>query len=183
MHPTLNFLLTIAVASSIISSSGCKQAGPGPEAASAGPRVENAALGLAIAELPAGFELDTNDGTSLILTAPGPGDPGVLSFEVGPEEQGSVNIVETAERTKATFESRPQGQFFGNQELMTPIGSFFTARGAHEQADVRIEELLAFTLHPNSNRLIRISFLYPAGEAAERGPQFAALLGEIEGYE
>jgi hypothetical protein len=98
-------------------------------------------------------------------------------------EQGSVNIVEAAERTKATFESLPQGQFFGNQELMTPMGSFYTARGSYEQADARIEELLAFALHPNSNRLIRISFLYPAGEAAERGPQFAALLGEIEGYD
>ena len=59
-------------------------------------------------------------------------------------------------------------------EVMFRLACFF---------DARIEELVAFALHPNSNRLIRISFLYPAGEAAERGPQFAALLGEIEGYD
>lgn len=175
--------MTLSVASLIILLASCKQSGTESESTSAGKRVENATLGLAIAELPADFVVETNDSNGLFLTARGPGDPGVVSLEVGPVEKGSINIVEAAKHTEATFESSPQGEFFGNQELMTPIGSFFTARGAYDQADARTEELLAFALHPNSNRLIRISFRYPAGEAAERAPQLAGLLGEIEGYE
>ena len=162
---------------------GCARSNTGTEIVESRSGVENTALGLAIAELPDGFEVDKNDETGLVLIASGDGDPGVVEIDVGPLEQGSVNIVEAATATKAVYESLPGGQFFGNQELLTPIGSFFTARGAFDEGDRRIEELLAFTLHPNANRLVRISFRYPAGEAGARAPQFAALLGEVAGYE
>lgn len=162
---------------------GCNPSSNESATGAAGARVESATLGLAIAELPADFEVETNDATGLVLAGSPSGDPGRINFELGPEEQGSVNIVDAAQRTKAVFESMPNGEFFGNQELITPIGSFFTSRGAYDLEDRRIEELLAFGLHPNSNRLVRISFQYPVGEAATRAPQFAVLLGEIEGYE
>ncbi len=173
----------MSMASLLLFVLGCKQSGSAVEPTPPGARVENATLGLAIAELPSDFEVDTNNDGDLILTAEGATGPGVVRFEIGPEEQGSVNIVAASSQTKAVFESRQAGEFFGNQELMTPIGSFFTARGAYQEGQGRIEELLAFTLHPNSNRLVRVSFRYPAGEAAERAPQFALLLGELEGYD
>ena len=161
----------------------CNQTSTETATKAAGARVESANLGLAIAELPADFNVETNDATGLVLVGSPTDDPGRIKFELGREEQGSVNIVDAAQRSKAVFESMPNGEFFGNQELITPIGSFFTARGAYDLEDRRIEELLAFGLHPNSNRLVRISFQYPVGEAAGRAPQFAVLLGEIEGYE
>ena len=162
---------------------GCGGSNTGTDIVASGSRVENAELGLAIAELPEGFEVDKNDETGLVLITSGSGDPGVVEIDLGPVEEGSVNIVEAATATKAVFESLPGGEFFGNQELLTPIGSFFTARGAFDEDPRRVEQLLAFTLHPNSNRLVRISFRYAAGEAGDRAPQFAALLGEIAGYE
>lgn len=149
---------------------------------SASTRLENAALGLAVAELPSEFTVSQNDATGLALAAAGDGEA-VVRFDVGPIEQGSVNIVEAAKQMQAVFESRPNGEFFGNQELIAPIGSFFTARGAYEQEGRSFGELQAFTLHPLANRLLRVSFRYPADEAQQRAPQFAALLGEIEGYE
>jgi len=162
---------------------GCGGSNTETEIVASGSRVQNAELGLAIAELPEEFEVDKNDETGLILIASGNGNPGLIEIDLGPVEEGSVNIVEAATATKAVFESLPGGQFFGNQELLTPIGSFFTARGAFDEDSGRVEQLLAFTLHPNSNRLVRISYRYPAGEAGDRAPQFAALLGEITGYE
>ncbi len=183
MNTTLGRTCALSMASLLLFVCGCRQTGPAAEPTPAGARVENATLGLAIAELPSVFEVETNNDGELILTAEGATEPGVVRFEVGPEEQGSVNIVEAASGTKAIFESREEGEFFGNQELMTPIGSFFTARGGYREGEGRIEELLAFTLHPSSNRLVRLSFRYPAGEAAERAPQFALLLGELEGYD
>lgn len=143
-------------------------------------RVASPELGIALASLPAPFELVTNQGGSLELRAPGPNGAGTAWFEVGPTEVGGVNLVAQAKGSRAWFETQPAGQYFGNLELVTPIGSAFTARGSYELDATTVEELHVFALHPTANRLLRVTYRYPPGEGQERMQQLAELLGEIE---
>ena len=156
----------------------CSKSEPSPEPALH--RVENVPLGIAIAALPASFSVTTNRDEQLELEAPGENGSGHASFHLAPEADTGVNIVAAAEESKGWFEAQPDGQYFGNLELMTPIGSAYTARGSYTSTNGPIEELKVFALHPSANRLLEIRYLYPAGEGKERMQQIAELLGEIE---
>lgn len=165
-------LLTAALA--------CRSSEPPPPTVQ---RVENRDLELAIADLPAPFEVEINSGPDLRLTAPGEGGEGVLTFQVGPESRVGINLLEEAERQKERFEALQDGQFFGNLELVTPIGSAYTARGAHRSDQGMVEEIRVIALHPTAYRRLSLSYVYPPGEGNERMQHVAALLGELEGLE
>ena len=145
------------------------------------PRVENQELGIAIAALPEAFEVDLNRGSDLRLTAPGPSGDGILELRVGPTEAAAINLPGEAKAAQQYFESLENGQYFGNLELVAPIGSAFTSRGAYDRDDGRVGEIRVFALHPTQSRLLTLSFVYPEGEGKERMEQLAVLLGEIEG--
>ena len=146
-------------------------------------RVENADLGIAIAALPEAFEVEINQGSDLRLTAPGPNGAGRVEVRVGPTGAAALNLPAEAKATQQYFESLTNGEFFGNLELVAPIGSAFTARGAYDRDDGRVGEIRVFALHPIQSRLLTLSFVYPEGEGKERMQQLAILLGEIEGLE
>ena len=155
-----------------------------PEPTPAGPeRVENPDLGIAIAALPEPFEVAANQGAELRLTAPGANGAGSLEIRVAPEESAAINLPAEAKATQQLFESMPNGEYFGNLEMVAPIGSAFTARGAYDRDMGRVGEIRVFALHPTQSRLLTLSFVYPEGEGKERMQQLAALLGEIEGLE
>jgi hypothetical protein len=155
-----------------------------PESAQTGPqRVENSDLGIAIAALPAAFEVVVNQGSDLRLTAPGPNGAGSVEIGVGPAGSAAINLPAEAKATQQYFESLANGQYFGNLELVAPFGSVFTARGAYDREDGRAGEIQVFALHPIQSRLLKLSYVYPEGEGKERMQQLADLLGEIEGLE
>jgi len=155
-----------------------------PPSAPAGPqRVENSELGLAIAALPEAFEVVSNQGSDLSLTAPGPNGAGSVEIGVGPTGSTAINLPAEAKATRQYFEALPEGRYFGNLELVAPIGSAFTARGAYDRDGGRVEEIRVFALHPKQSRLLTLTFVYPEGEGSERMQQLATLLGEIEGLE
>lgn len=155
-----------------------------PEQAPAGPqRVENADLGIAIAALPETFEVEVNRGSDLRLTAQGLNGAGIVEIAVGPEGPTAINLPAEAKAMQEYFESLTNGEYFGNLELVAPIGSAFTSRGAYDRSDGRVGEIRVFALHPLQSRLLVLSFIYPEGEGKERMEQLAALLGEIEGLE
>ncbi len=155
----------------------CSQ--PAPEPPGEPVRVESTALGLAVAALPAALEVETTEGEILVLRGPG---GSVLTVEAGPEERGGINLVAAARGMKEEYEARPGGEFFGNRELITPGGAAFTARGAWEDdSGQRLEETLVLALHPTANRLLTLTYTYPAADdSQERVGQLLELVGELE---
>jgi hypothetical protein len=142
--------------------------------------VENPALDLAIAALPEAFEVTSNREAQLELQADGEGGEARVTFEVGPEEASGINLVAQAKGTEVWFEAQPGGQYFGNLELVTPLGSAFTARGSYTGESGAVEELQVFALHPRANRLLKLTYRYPPGQGQQRMQQMAELLGELE---
>lgn len=143
--------------------------GPGKEGpaasgeASAGPRVENAELGIALARLPAGFAVETNEGDTLVLVRTDENDPGRLSFELGPLQSSGVNLVDRVWEEKARIESLPDGQYRGQNELGgVPLGTTYTSRGRFRNQDgAMVEEYRALALHPTQNRVLVLDYEYP----------------------
>jgi len=159
------------------SSTGCSTS---PQETAPAPRVENSELGIALAAVPPPFVVSTNDGPALELRAPGETSEGTLFFEVTGETRGGINLIAEAEGMQDWFEQQPDGQYFGNLELGTPLGPAFTSRGSYALDGVEVEELRVFAIHPSSNRLLRMTYRYSPGEGKERLQQLAEVLGEVE---
>lgn len=161
---------------------GCQKT-PTPEAApEAGPRVENAALGIALGSIPVPFELRHGEADTLVLARVlDEGGEGLVLIAAGPVETGGINLVEVAKQRNADFAALEGGESFGNRELGTQIGPAFTARGSYDSDGSRVEETWIFTLHPGENRLLRLSYRYPAGgDSGGRVNELMELLGEVE---
>lgn len=144
-------------------------------------RVENPELGVAIAALPEAFSVVSASGQSIELEAAGKSGSGTAVITAGAEEVFGINLVEAVKERKAIFEAAPEGQYFGNRELGTPNGTAFTARGAYTGESGPVEETWVYTIHPNANRILTITYTYPTGESEERVNHILLLLGEIEG--
>lgn len=160
---------------------GCRPAPP-PPAPPAAERVENAALGLAVAALPEAFTVDSNEGETLRLRTDSEEGAGLLTVQVGPELDTSINLLDETKQRRDWFESEaPAGKYFGNRELRAPYGPAFTARGELDADGSRFEETWIYTLHPMANRLITLVYRYPAGgDSATRVAQLMEVLGELE---
>lgn len=143
-------------------------------------RLENPSLGIAIAALPADFEVASDQGQIIELRSIGEGSTGTLLIEATEELGGGINLVAAAEGMKEWFEQQPNGQYFGNLELGTPTGPAFTARGSYSGEAGEVEELRVFALHPTANRMLRMTYQYPPGEGKIRMQQLVAVLGEVE---
>ena len=155
---------------------GCPSdpAGPAPAV-----RVESPELGLAIAALPAAFEVADNAGETLRLSTPRVAGGGV-EITVGPLQLGGINLVEVVKEKRAAFEA--EGLYFGNRELMTPSGPAFTTRGQLTGPDGPVEITAAYSIHPDgSDRLLTVAYSYPGGgDSQARVGELLELLGEIE---
>ena len=160
---------------------GCASPAPEPEPEPAAPRVENPALGLAVAAVPAPFTVAENSGETLVFSAGGPTDEGQLEVLVGPVETSGINLIEAVKAKRADFESAEGGEYYGNRELGTPLGTAFTARGAYATEAGRIEESWIFAIHPMENRILMLRYAYPDGEGQERVAGLMEIMGEIEG--
>lgn len=171
-----------AVACAVLALAGCQGGEPPPPepAAASGLRVENPALGVAFASLPAGFQVEVNQGETLRL---GLADrPGSLAVEVS--EPGVTNLVQAVNDHKAAIEALPGGVYRGQIELGTPLGRAYASRGRFQAEDGsgKVEEMRAFVLHPRGDRTITLVYRYPAGDdSEERRDELMGALGEVEG--
>jgi len=181
MKTTTSFLCSMSILLAGLAWIACSRGAPEtpPPAAS----VANDALGIAIAAIPEPFVVTSNDGPSLELQATGETGVATLHIEATDELAGGINLVAEAESMQDWFEQQPDGKFFGNLELGTPHGPAFTSRGSYLEDGVAVEELWVFSLHPTSNRMLRLAYRYPPGEGKERLQELANALGEIEAYE
>jgi hypothetical protein len=173
--------LAIALALACIGIGACQS----PEPQTATPvRVENAALNIAIADVPEPFVLETNQDAALRFTAAGVEGNGQLRIEVGPLSSSPINLVEEVKARRTAFEETTGGRYFGNRELATPHGPAYTARGAIESSDGVVEEIWIYTIHPAEYRLLTFVYRYPSAEdSADRAAQLMSILGEVESVE
>ncbi len=170
----------LLLASVLVAGIGCSSSSE-PEPAPA-QRVENSSLEIAIAALPEFFVVAANEGPRLELRAPGETGEATLFFETTAELAGGINLVAEAEGMRDWYESQPDGEYKGNLELGTPLGPAFTSRGTYTEDGVPIEEIRVFAIHPNSNRMLRLTYRYPPGEGKQRLQELAEVLGEVEGF-
>ncbi len=168
--------LLAATALLVVAAAGCaRQQSPAP-AAPAGPAVVNADLGIALATLPEGFTVETNQASELVFAPVNPATPGRITFQVGPEETG-VNLVAAVKAHQAQVESEPDAAYEGARELVGPLGSAFWSRAKVDGH----EEVKLFTIHPSGNRLLTITYTYPAnGDSGQRVQQALDVLAEVE---
>lgn len=161
----------------------CGGSEPEPTAPAAAPqRVENRALGLAVAALPDSLVVAVNQDGELVLE-PADERPGALRFEVASPPRGGVNLVQAVNDHKAAIEERPGGDYRGQVELMSPLGTAYASRGRYTgEGGETVEELVILTIHPTGDRLLSLAYTYPAtGDTEERRDELLSLLGEVEG--
>ncbi len=166
----------LVAAAALLAALGCAKSEPTPPVPT-GPAVVNTDLGIALAEVPAGFSVKTNQGDQLVLVPVNPATPGQVEFEVGPEETG-VNLVAAVKHHQAEVEAEPGATYEGARELVGPLGSAFWSRA--KVGDQEVVKL--FTIHPSGNRLLTITYSYPAaGDSGQRVQQALDVLAEVEG--
>lgn len=160
----------------------CQKEPEAPTEPPPGPRVENADLGLAIASLPAAFEVSKNDSEGLELTSVD--GTGHLTFVLGPVEN-SINLVAAAQEHEASFAERPDGVFKQRTEMMSmTLGTTYLSRGQYRnEAGEMEEESVLLTIHPRGDRMLTVRYVYPVGEDAKERLEdgLFAVFNELEG--
>ena len=159
-----------------------------PEREADAERVENGALGIALARVPAGFEVDVNDGEELVLVRSAEDDGGRLTFELGTLQTAGVNLVDRVWAEKERIEALPEGEYRGQNELAgAPLGTTFTSRGRFrdEESGERIEEYRALLVHPTQNRELIVDYEYPVpppgeGQDQRRLEELMLVLEQLE---
>lgn len=159
----------------------CAKPAPPPAAAAPAARVENRALGLAFATLPAGLRVTQNDGEALVFEADLKGVSAPVRVGVGAEESGAISLVDRANAFGAETQAAG-GKFHGGNQLVTPFGSAYTVRATIEGG--KVEQRRVLMLHPGDTlRLVTIDLRYPPGDAEttrDRLVQLMELVGGIE---
>lgn len=146
----------------------------------AGDEVANSALSITIAPLPEPFEVLDNEGETLRLAVDGEAARGLVELHLGAPQPQGINLVDEATGRRAYFESLPGGEFLGNQEIVAPIGSVYTARGRYDGDSGPVEELWSMTVPPGDDRLLTLVYRYPAGDdSQQRAQQLLELLGNL----
>jgi hypothetical protein len=145
-------------------------------------RVENADLGVAVADLDSFFQVSSTDGATIVLRSADPAVAGELTISAAePKAAGGVNLVAAIEEHKASVEARG-GEFKGQRELGGPLGTAFYSRGHYTAEDgTPTEETKIHTVHPHGDRVLHLTYVYPQGEdSAQRiQDQLFAVLGEL----
>lgn len=159
---------------------GC--GGAKPEESTRPSRVENAALGVAVAVVPAGAEV-INEGERFELALPQAGTaPTRCRIVAGPEVRG-VNLVEEVANHKALFEGLEGGEVVGTTELGGPLGPAYLVRGRYLESGALQEEMRILTLHPTQSKTLVLHCTYARADDEDSKARFAAvagLLGELE---
>ncbi len=157
-----------------------KEEAPAPPPAE---RVENSQLGVAIAALPPVFKVAANEGTRLELVPAAEGLTGTLAVVAGEAETGGINLVAAVEDHKTEIEAREGGEYKGQRELGSQLGTAFYSRGHYPGDDgATVEETVIFLVHPWGDRTLQLVYRYPAADDTKVRIEdhLFAVLGELE---
>ena len=146
--------------------------------------LESTAVGVHISDLPTVFEIATNGDDGLRLHAPSLAGPSTMVVTLSGEYPSGLNLIDAVQQELDNYDTLPEGQQFGQTQLIAPIGLTYMARGRYQEEDSQVEELKALLVHPWGNRLLSLTYSYPLGtDTAERGAQLMELLGAMEPLE
>lgn len=145
--------------------------------------VENDILRLRLAPMPPGFDLKTNKGDQLIIEPADQAAQGLIAFQVMAPDAGQDLTFEVKSH-RAFIENQPEGVFSGGQELISQLGTTFYSRGRYLVGENEIEETVVFALHPDGDRMLTITYRYPAGiDSSVRVEELFEVLASVEGIE
>ena len=150
-----------------------------PEEASV---IELADLGLTFAAIPAGFEIESQSGDSLVLEEAAPEADGRMWLTAGERSDFGIDLVQVVTDQTAVFEAMNNAEYFGGRKLMVPAaGEAYYVRGRFDDdGGARREEARVFLVSPSDNRLLTFHYAYPAAEdSADRIQQLFTWVGEI----
>lgn len=177
--PSKRRSLAVAVALGLVIACGPEPEPPAPPAE----RVENAGLGIAIANLAPTFRVASNDDSGLVLEPLIEGAPTTGTLELLAGEPGSsTNLVAAVNQHAEDIAALAGGAYQGQRELGSPLGTAFYSRGRFDDGGAPTEETVIFAVHPDGDRILRLRYRYPAGEdSTERLRSLFDILGELEG--
>lgn len=145
--------------------------------------VENMELRLRLAGVPGGFKVVMNDGDQLILEPSDSTTEGQIHFANNPPEAGQ-NLPAEVKAHQVFIENQEEGDYLGGQELTSQLGTSFYSRGRYLHDGTEIEETVVFALHPYKDRIMTITYRYPAGDdSSVRVQQLFEVLGVVEGLD
>ena len=174
MRHRIILLLAIALTAGL---AACKKAEPPPPTV----RVENPQLGMAIAAL-TDFEVTANDGPAIELVPADEGLTGSVEVVAGEAESGGINLVAAVNQHKEDILTRPDGDYKGQAEYVSPLGTTFASRGRYSEDGGTVEERVIFMVHPWGDRTLQVIYRYPAGEdtQARLDALMNGVVGELE---
>ncbi len=179
MNQAKSFLLSLAAAGILlVACQPSNSSAPEQDAPATSERAESPQLGLALANVPEGFQVVEENELRLQRTDDQTGE---VWIEVGPVVE-SINLVQEVRNWEKRFDEMPGGDFKGQMELGTQFGSAYSVRGRYLEGDLEVEQFRLMSLHPNEYRLLSLIYTYPAGEdSTMRSNQVMEVFGELEG--
>ena len=146
-------------------------------------RVDNPTAGVAIAALSPDFVAAGNDGATIELVPAGEGATGKVSIVAGEAEIGGINLVAAVKAHKEEILQRPDGDYKGQTEYVSPLGTTYASRGRYTEGGGTVEERVVFMVHPWGDRLLSVIYRYPAGDDTQDrlDSLMEGVVGELEG--
>ncbi len=112
-----------------------------------------------------------------------PTTEGQIVFANKPPEAGQ-NLPAEVKIHQAFIENQEEGDYLGGQELVSQLGTTFYSRGRYLVDGDEIEETVVFALHPYADRIMTITYRYPAGvDSSIRVQQLFDVLAMVEGLD
>ena len=144
---------------------------------------ENLELRLRLTSIPSGFTVVVNDGDQLILESTDSTTEGRIVFANMPPEAGQ-NLPAEVKAHQIFIEDQEGADYLGGQELVSQLGTSFYSRGRYLDDGAELEETVVFSLHPYADRIMTITYRYPAGvDSSIRVQQLFDVLAVVEGLD
>lgn len=142
--------------------------------------LEIADAGVVLRRVPLGVQVERGaDGRVTLVPQRGAGR---IEFAMSDPVAGVVDPLGPARAVQDELARLPEGRFFGSQELRTPLGRAFTARGRFLVGAETVEQVRVVAAHPWGDRFLTAVFTYPASDdTADRVQMLLAVFGEVEG--
>lgn len=150
---------SVVVMAAMVAAAGCSPDRTGPEREH---QVAVPEAGVAIGRVPAGLRVVRREDGRVVL-APDRGE-GEITFRMSSPVDGVLDPLGPARAVQEEIERLPDGAFLGSQELRTPLGKAFTARGRYRTARGVTEEIRVLAVHPRGDRFLTVTSVHPAAD-------------------
>ena len=106
-----------------------------------------------------------------------------MSVVAGEPEVGGINLVAAVNEHQAEILERPDGDYKGQAEYVSPLGTTYASRGRYTEGGGTVEERVVFMVHPWGDRLLKVIYRYPAGDDTQvrLDALMQGVVGELEG--